>query len=256
MKLFEGRKGIPPKISGKEAYQITLSSMLTDKDEHNKMLKKLIEGVDQRKDLGEGASRIMLMGSPVDNLKLLDLVERDLGAWIVTDDTCTGTRYVFGPTPSEELEDDPLSAIVERYLIRRPPCPTKHSPNRWIQCITYPFRDVTCFDLQPEPKGTLPESIHFPTPERICRFRHALQLAINHKVEGVIGVQQKFCDPHGFDFHHVTQAFQHIGIPTLFLEIDNMVSVGQIKTRVQAFIEMLHPVEYMIEPEIMEGIQI
>jgi hypothetical protein len=62
-------------------------------------------------------------------------------------------------------------------------------------------------------------------------------------VEGVIALIQKFCDPHGFDYHHVTQAFEDVGIPTLFLEIDNIVSIGQTKTRVEAFIEMLQPVE-------------
>lgn len=257
MNLFEGRKEDPPKISGKEAYLITLSSMLTDKADHNEMLKKITDEVAQRKDLEKGASRIMLVGSPVDNLKLLDLIEKDLSAWVVTDDTCTGTRYVYGNTsPSDYLDEDPLKAIVNRYMIRRPPCPAKHSPTRWVQCIQCPFRAKACFDLLPQPKGKLPGTIPFETPDRICRFRHALQLGINHKVEGAIAVQQKFCDSHGFDFHHVTQAFQHVGIPSLFLEIDNVISVGQIKTRIQAFIEMLHPIDYMIEPEIREGIKI
>ncbi|MDY6880625.1 MAG: 2-hydroxyacyl-CoA dehydratase family protein [Desulfatiglans sp.] len=254
--LFEGRKEAPPKISGREAYLLTLSSMLTDKADHTRLLKKLIREVPSRESLDVGASRVMLVGSPVDNVKLIDLIEKDIGAWVVADDTCTCTRYACGTTSVDQAGKDPLRALVERYLIARPPCPTKHSPTRWIQCKTCPFRDVACFDLKPDPKQELPKTLSFQTPERICRFRHALQLAINHKVEGVIAVEQKFCDPHGFDFHHVTQAFQHVGIPTLFLEIDNMVTVGQIKTRVQAFIEMLHPVDYMIDPEIRQGISL
>ena len=83
-----------------------------------------------------------------------------------------------------------------------------------------------------------------------------LQLGISHKVEGVIAVLQKFCDPHGFDYHHVVQAFQDVGIPSLFLEIENIFSTGQTKTRVQAFIEMLQPVDYMIEPEIRDVLNI
>jgi len=256
-RIFEGRKASPPNISGREAYLLTLSSMLTDKADHNKMLRELIDELEGRKPLPEGASRVMLVGSPVDNLKLLDLIEKDIGAWVVGDDTCTGTRYVYGNVaPSDDLEDDPLRAIVERYMIRRAPCPAKHSQTRWVQCLPCPFRDVACFDLVPQPRNSLDDSISFHSPERICRFRNALQLGINHHVEGVIAVQQKFCDSHGFDFHHVTQAFQHVGIPSLFLEIDNVISVGQIKTRIQAFIEMLHPVDYMIEPEIREGIQV
>lgn len=255
-KIFEGRKDNPPNISGKEAYLLTLSSMLTDKRNHNEMLKNILEELPKREPLQAGVNRVMIMGSPLDNLKLLDLIEDDIGASVVTDDTCTGTRYIWGETPSEYLDKDPLRALVERYLIGRPPCPTKHSLNRWMQCTSCSFRDVSCFFLSPSPKDKLPESVPFSTPERICRFRHALQLAINHKVEGVIALIQKFCDPHGFDYHHVTQAFEDVGIPTLFLEIDNIVSVGQTKTRVEAFIEMLQPVDYVIEPEIRAGVQI
>jgi benzoyl-CoA reductase/2-hydroxyglutaryl-CoA dehydratase subunit BcrC/BadD/HgdB len=110
--------------------------------------------------------------------------------------------------------------------------------------------------MEPTGKQQLPEGHPFATPERICRFRHALQLGINHKAEGVIALVQKFCDPHGFDYHHVVQAFQDVGIPSVFIEIDNIVSIGQVKTRVQAFIEMVQPVDYIIEPEIRAGIQI
>jgi benzoyl-CoA reductase subunit C len=256
LNIFEGRKESPPRLTGKESYLITLSGMLTDKQEHSAMLKKLIEVVPQRSDLKEEVNRIMIVGSPLDNIKLLNLIEDDLGAAVVTDDTCTGMRYVSGLTPDEYIDGDPLKAMVKRYLISRPPCPSKHSPSRWLQCTSCPFRDTDSFSMKPDPKKRLPESHPFSVPERICRFRHSLQLAINHRVEGVIALLQKFCDPHGFDYHHVVQAFEDIGVPTLFLEIDNVISVGQIKTRVQAFLEMLQPVDYIIEPEIREGIKL
>lgn len=256
MKIFEGRKNDRPVISGKEAYLLTLSGMLTDKQDHNKLLKGLLEKLPDRQPHKEGVSRVMLVGSPMDNVKLLELIEDDIGAWVVTDDTCTGTRYTWGETPSTYLDQDPLRAIVERYMVSRPPCPTKNSPNRWVQCMTCPFRDVSCFELAPSPRGSLSKTLPFPKPERICRFRHMLQLGISHKVEGVIAVLQKFCDPHGFDYHHVVQAFQDVGIPSLFLEIENIFSTGQTKTRVQAFIEMLQPVDYMIEPEIRDVLNI
>jgi len=256
LEIFEGRKNSPPSISGEEAYMLTLSSMLTDKADHNEKLKELIKEIPKREALKTGVNRIMIVGSPLDNLKLLRLIEKDIGAWVVTDDTCTATRYIWGTTPDDLIEKDPLMAIVQRYMITRPPCPSKHSPTRWLQCKTCPFRTVCSFALQPAPKGTLPKSVPFPQPERICRFRHALQLAINHKVEGVVALIQKFCDPHGFDYHHVTQAFEDVGIPLVFVEIDNIVSIGQTKTRIEAFIEMVQPVGYIIEPEIKAGVEI
>jgi len=256
LEIFKGRKESPPNISGEEAYLLTLSSMLTDKAEHNKMLKTLIKDLPKRKPLKAGVNRVMIVGSPLDNLKLLRLIEKDIGAYVVTDDTCTGTRYIMGTTPTDLMDKDPLKALVQRYMISRPPCPTKHSPNRWIECMTCPFRTVSCFALNPSPKRTLPKSLPFPAPERICRFRYALQLGINHKVEGVIALIQKFCDPHGYDYHHVTQAFQDVGIPSVPIEIDNMVSIGQVRTRIEAFIEMIQPVDYLIEPEIKAGVEI
>lgn len=249
--IFRTRIGAPPAISGKEAFLITLSGMLTDKADHNARLKELLEKLPARKERRTGSTRVMIVGSPLDNLKLLDLIEDDLGADVVTDDTCTSTRYIMGETPRGM--GDPLEALVQRYLVSRPPCPSKHSPSRWIECTSCPFRDVECFSLKPSPKARRPET-SINNPERICRFRHALQLAIDHKVEGVVALIQKFCDPHGFDYHHVAQAFNQIGVPSLFLEVDNIISVGQIKTRVQAFLEMLHPVDYVLEPDAREAL--
>jgi len=46
--ILEGRKGKPPSISGKEAFLITISGMLTDKSLHNVMLKELRDNLPQR----------------------------------------------------------------------------------------------------------------------------------------------------------------------------------------------------------------
>lgn len=256
LEIFEGRKNNPPNISGKEAYTLTLSSMMTDKAEHSKMLRKLIAELPGRERLQAGVNRIMFVGSPIDNLRLLSLIEDDIGAWVVADDTCTGTRYQWGTTPRDLVDEDPIKALVHRYLISRPPCPSKHSPTRFVQCTSCPFRTTSCFVMEPTGKQKLPDGHPFAVPKRICRFRHALQEGVNHRVEGVIALVQKFCDPHGFDYHHVAQAFQDVGIPSVFIEIDNVVSIGQVKTRVQAFIEMLQPVDYVIKPEISAGIQL
>jgi benzoyl-CoA reductase/2-hydroxyglutaryl-CoA dehydratase subunit BcrC/BadD/HgdB len=78
-----------------------------------------------------------------------------------------------------------------------------------------------------------------------------LQLAASHQVEGVLVVIYKFCDVHGFDYHHVAQLFEGVGVPTQLIDVENVISPGQIRTRVQAFLEMLQPVEYMIEAGIL-----
>lgn len=98
-------------------------------------------------------------------------------------------------------EEDKLAAIAERYL-HKPACPTKDWPER-------------------------------------NRIRNVVNLAKEYDVEGVILYQQKFCDPHEFDIPALQQAFKDNNIPTLFLEFDVTVPWGQIRTRIEAFLEML-----------------
>ena len=52
-------------------------------------------------------------------------------------------------------------------------------------------------------------------------------------------MQQKFCDPHELDYVAIQKALDDAGIPTLFLEFDVTVPIGQFKIRVEAFLEMI-----------------
>lgn len=96
---------------------------------------------------------------------------------------------------------DLVQAIAERY-VERPPCPQK--------------------DLQGK-----------------RRVPHLLSLAQDYRVQGAILIQQKFCDPHAYDAPVILQALKEQGIPTLSLEYDIIVPLGQYRTRIEAFLEML-----------------
>jgi benzoyl-CoA reductase subunit C len=96
-------------------------------------------------------------------------------------------------------QDDRLSAISARY-VDRPPCPSKDWPKR-------------------------------------RRVDHVLQLAEDYRVQGVVLVQQKFCDPHELDIPALRNSFEAKGIPTITLEFDVTVPIGPFKTRVEAFLE-------------------
>jgi benzoyl-CoA reductase subunit C len=102
-----------------------------------------------------------------------------------------------------EVEDgkDPISSIAARY-VDRIPCPSKD----W---------------------------------EERKRIPHILDLCKEWKVDGVIIMQQKFCDPHELDFVAIKKSLEDAGIPTLFLEFDVTVPIGQFKIRVEAFLEMI-----------------
>lgn len=96
---------------------------------------------------------------------------------------------------------NPLEAIAARY-VERVPCPSKDWPER-------------------------------------TRIDHIKKLAQDWKVQGAIVIQQKFCDPHELDIPAIIENLKQIDVPAQFLEFDVTVPVGQFKTRVEAFLEML-----------------
>ncbi len=123
----------------------------------------------------------------------------DLGSRIVIDDHCTGTRYFY-----EEVNTngDALASIAERY-VNRIPCPSKDWPER-------------------------------------TRLDHIVKLAKEYDIQGAIVMQMKFCDPHELDTPAIKEALEiDVGVPTIFLEFDVTVPIGQFKTRVEAFLEII-----------------
>lgn len=96
---------------------------------------------------------------------------------------------------------EPFAALAERYL-KRVPCPAKHDDTN-------------------------------------SRVEHILNLIRGTEAQGVIFVLPKFCDPHAFDYVLLAQALANAGIPHLLIETDLTVPTGQLRTRIQAFIELL-----------------
>jgi benzoyl-CoA reductase subunit C len=192
--LYRRRKGAEPFFSGAEALSVVLSSQVMDKREHNQWLEELLS----KPTSGAGASlRLMMLGSVIDDVAMVELIE-SMGAMVVTDDSCTGTRYFWGDTP---LQTDPYTHMA-KFQLRKPPCPIKDMEER-------------------------------------RRPAHVLSLAQEYGVHGAIFVQEKFCDPHASDFPTLRVALEQVGIPSLKLEVDVTTPLGQLRTRIEAFMEML-----------------
>lgn len=83
-----------------------------------------------------------------------------------------------------------------------------------------------------------------PTPtkyrSRRSRAEHLLSLREERGAPGVVFARQKFCDPHGFDYVHLVRALDEAGVPHLLVELEQASQAGQLRTRVEAFAEMLH----------------
>jgi benzoyl-CoA reductase subunit C len=119
-KLYELRKAPTPPISGAEVMEIVLSSMFMDKAEHNHLLEQFLHELSPSTNQEVSVTRLMLIGSENDDIEFVRLIE-SLGARVVIDDHCTGTRYFWNEVIPTE---DRLKSIADRYL-NRPPCPLK-----------------------------------------------------------------------------------------------------------------------------------
>ena len=196
-KAYDLRKKDPPLISGVEALEMVLSSMVTPKTEHNKLLNQLLSEVASRSNPPKKGVRLLVSGSEMDNTELIKLVE-NLGGNVVADDLSTGTRYFWNLVGSDP---DPLRAISRRYL-----------------------------DLIPSPFMY----------QHGDRFKHVKEMVKRYQVDGVIFFILKFCDTHLFDAPLLMEQLNELGLPVLYLEWEHSMSgIAQLKTRVEAFVEMV-----------------
>ncbi len=198
-KLYEFRKMNPPLLTGTESMFVSVTSQFIDKREHSEELKKLLEKLPDRKPPVDEEKKRLMIIGSENDDIELLDMIESLNAVIVTDDHCTGTRYFYNTV--EDHKDGLLHAISQRY-IKRPPCPNKD----W---------------------------------EVRTRFPHILKLYEDFGAEGVILLQQKFCDPHELDIPPLTAFLKERDIPVLFLELDVTVPKGQFRIRVEAFLEMM-----------------
>ncbi|MDO8636709.1 MAG: 2-hydroxyacyl-CoA dehydratase family protein, partial [Dehalococcoidia bacterium] len=216
-KLYDLRRSEPPQISGTEAFEVVLSSMFVDKAEHNMWLAEFLESLSKSKKRLRPGPRLMIIGGENHDPELLQLIEEQ-GANIVIDDLCMGSRYFWSETPYAGNEistpsplvgekasvEKQLDTIAVRYL-GKPVCPVK---------------DISNVKGRP-------------------RHEHLMKLAREWNVRGVFIVYQKFCHPQELDLPSLNKLFTDNGLPTCVLELDTTLSKGQVKTRTQAFLEML-----------------
>ena len=206
-RVYEARKAENIPISGRDALLVSQIAFFDDPTRCAMMTNKLADELEERIKNGvsvfpAGTKRIMLTGTPmaIPNWKLHQIIETS-GAAVVCEETCTGTRY-FENLVDETKDnlDDMIKAIADRYM--------------GIHCA--------CFT---------------PNTERVDDI---IRLAKEYKVDGVIDVNLKFCTLYDVEGYTVEKALKEAGIPVLGIETDYADSdAEQLKTRIQAFIELL-----------------
>ena len=147
--------------------------------------------------------RTVLVGSEIDDPDVIKLIE-DSGALVVAD------RYCFGSFPGRQEivlteDEDALSQICRQYLA-------------WGQCPRF-----------------------MDTEKIVERRAYVDNLAKEFHADGLIYQQIKFCDYWGYERaaanHFMNEEY---GYPVLSIDRPYVIgSSGQLRTRVQAFVESI-----------------
>ncbi|MBN2152374.1 MAG: 2-hydroxyacyl-CoA dehydratase [Candidatus Lokiarchaeota archaeon] len=206
-RVYETRKANPPPISGKDSLLVSQIAFYDDPDRQIEMVGKLADECEERVGKGEGVvpkdtKRILLSGTPqaVPNWKLHDIVETS-GGVIVCEETCTGTRY-FEST--YELKGDTVDELLERIADR--------------------YLGINCACFSPN----------------TARTDDIVRLAREYNVDGVLLYTLSFCDPYQYEAVSLENDLKKAGIKVLSINTDYASEdAGQIKTRVEAFLETL-----------------
>ena len=199
------RKGAEPRITGYEFAVITLATYAAPKALIIDKLEETLEELKKRKPEKEKyRARVVVVGSEVDDTDFIKLIE-EAGAYVCAD------RYCYGSFPGRdpiELTDgeDALTQVCRQYMYR-------------CQC---------------------PRMMNME--KMLGRREYVDQLAKEYNADGIIYQQVKFCDPWAYErmigSHVLTEKY---GYPVLSVDRPYNVntSLGQMRTRVQAFVESI-----------------
>ena len=203
--LGEFRKEAKPRITGYEFHVFCLATYMCPKYLVEEKLAETIEEVRNREpDDKPWRARVLLVGSEVDDSGLIKLIEEQ-GAFVCCD------RFCFGSYPgrTEIVLNDDEDALTQvcRHYITNCQCPRMMSMDKVYG-----------------------------------RKKFVADLAKEYGADGIIYQQVKFCDPWAYERTLGSAMLQaDYGYPVLSVDRPYNVSssVGQMRTRVQAFVESI-----------------
>ena len=199
------RKADNPVVTGYEYHVLNLVSFTCPKKLILPYLRETLEELKTRKPDKKPAfrARVAIVGSEIDDPNLTKLIE-GCGALVVSD------RYCFGSTPGREIielaDDKPALPQICLHVMQHSECARYIADEKVLQ-----------------------------------RRETADRLAKEYKAEGIIYEQMKYCDYWGFERALVSHIMHdEYGWPVLSIDrLYNNGNSGQLRTRVQAFVESL-----------------
>ena len=199
------RKEDLPRITGYEFHVLTLASYVAPKYLIIDKLEETLEEVRAREPESKPyRARIALVGSEVDDSGFIKLIE-ETGAYVCAD------RFCFGSLPGRDVipltdGEDALTQVCRQYVYRG-------------QC----------------PRVMNMEKVY-------GRKQYVNDIAREYHADGIIYQQVKFCDPWAYErLLGSTMLRDDYGFPVMSVDRPYNIasSVGQMRTRVQAFVESI-----------------
>lgn len=206
-RLAELRAADPAPISGLDSLLVNQVFFYDNPERFTASVEAICDELEQRIEARygvkpAGTTRLLMSGCPmaVPNWKVPTIVE-NLNAVIVGEESCVGERGSRGSVDgSAEDVDGLIDALVERYLE--------------IDCAVF-------------------------TPNRE-RLDHIKSMASKYKADGVVLYGLNFCSPYLIEALDIEKELENAGIPAIRIETDySGEDIGQIQTRIEAFVERL-----------------
>ncbi len=206
-RLARLRHATPAPISGLDALLANQVFFYDDPERFTASVEKLCDELETRVESKRGVvsdetPRVVLSGCPmaVPNWKLPAIIE-SAGAVIVGEESCIGER---GTQNLVEAKGDTVDALIDRLVDR--------------------YFTIDCAVFTPNP----------------TRADHALQIAQDAKANGIIHYGLQFCTPYQMEAPLLERHVEDTGLPVLRIDTDySAEDVGQLRTRVEAFIEQI-----------------
>ena len=197
--IGELRKKPHPPITGTEFHQIVMASLVSPKDLILPYILDFKKELDEREGIQKYRARLMVVGGHLHDPEFIKIIESQ-GGLVVADRFCTGT--IPGFKTINLNGESPYKTLAE-YTFAKTLCP----------------RMMEDFDR---------------------RLNTIIDTVKEYTADGVVIEVIKFCDLWGVDSMPLVAALRQMGIPVLKLEREyRLGSEGQLRTRVQAFIESM-----------------
>jgi benzoyl-CoA reductase/2-hydroxyglutaryl-CoA dehydratase subunit BcrC/BadD/HgdB len=212
-RLQDLRKG-DPVINGRDAMLVNQTSLWDDIKRWTQKVNELCDELEKRLEQKEYSSypdspRVMITGTPMlwpDSWKVPNLIEEaNPQGIVVVDEQCSGDRILYDPVGIDEWTmNDMITAVGERYLMACTcPCFTSEHGNE-------------------------------------DRINWIIDRIKEYKVDGVIYYVVRGCILYAMEYARIKRILDKMNIPVYYLDTEyTREDVGQMKTRVEAFLEML-----------------